>query len=75
MTALRKILFALIGASLVFFTFANSAFASDKKQGIQSTKNQSNSTQSVDDDEIDEAYMDKVLHALIYGADCSSGGS
>lgn len=73
MTALRKILFALIGASLVLFAFANSAFASDKKQGVQSTKNQSNSTQSVDDDEIDEAYMDKVLHALIYGADCSSG--
>lgn len=27
--------------------------------------------QSIDDDKIDEAYIDKELHALIYGADCN----
>lgn len=27
--------------------------------------------QNIDDDKIDEAYIDKELHALIYGADCN----
>ncbi len=31
--------------------------------------------QNIDDDKIDEAYIDKELHALIYGADCSEGGA
>lgn len=31
--------------------------------------------QNIDDDKIDEAYINKELHALIYGADCNSGGA
>lgn len=30
-----------------------------------------NGAQNIDDDSIDEAYIDKELHALIYGADCN----
>lgn len=32
-----------------------------------------NGAQNIDDDSIDEAYIDKELHALIYGADCDDG--
>lgn len=31
------------------------------------------SVENIDDEAIDEAYIDKELHALIYGADCSCG--
>lgn len=78
MTALRKNALAFVGASfanlflagLVLLTLANSAFAKDKFS--------QNSTQviikNIDDDAVDETYMQKELHALIYGADCSGGG-
>lgn len=77
MTALRKNTFAFVGASFANLLFASimllalvdSAFAKDKLTH--------NSTQviikNIDDDAVDEAYMQKELHALIYGADCSGG--
>ena len=62
MTVLRKILLTLISASFMLFTLVNSAFASDKP--VQ------NSAQTINDDKINEAYMDKALHTLIYGETC-----
>ena len=83
MKALRQTLPTLMCVSFMLFTLVNSAFADDKgvqkiqpqkAQQIESQKmqqtTQSNPAQSADDDEINEAYMDKALHALIYGKTC-----
>ena len=62
MNALRKIFFIFVSASFALFVFVDSAFASN-------TTALSNS-QNIDDDKIDESYMDKALHTLIYGETC-----
>lgn len=54
----------LVRKSIVAFVCAS--FTLLCAQNIESVEN-------IDDDRIDEAYINKELHALIYGADCNDG--
>ena len=68
MTALKKILLTFVTASFMLFSLVNSAFA--KSQTATQPKATQNLEQNINDDEINDAYMDKALRTLIYGVKC-----
>lgn len=67
----RKSIVVLICASFTLLYAQN--IESVKSANSIGGANGAESAENIDDEAIDEAYIDKELHALIYGADCSCG--
>lgn len=67
----RKSIVALMCASFTLLYAQNTE--SVKSANSIGGANGAGSAENIDDEAIDEAYIDKELHALIYGADCSCG--
>lgn len=64
----RKSIVALICASFTLLYAQNTGSVGNVKSA-----NGAGGVENIDDEAIDEAYIDKELHTLIYGADCSCG--
>lgn len=71
---MRKIIVALICASFTLLYAQGTGSVGNVKSanGAGGARSVSG-VENIDDEAIDEAYIDKELHALIYGADCSCG--